>query len=123
MNLMPTITAKDLRELMYLYALPRDPDVARSLSNLKRINAISDLKLINEDHFIKGRPIRGSRVEITADVGGFGSMGDLFIFGEVLEHFLGLFHHINTYTRLVIIEKNSREVSSWPPRLGTRRLT
>jgi type VI secretion system protein ImpG len=122
-NLIPRLTAKSLREVLLLHAIPRDPDVGRSLSNAKRINAIENLEIQSEDHFIKGRPIRGTLVKITVDGGGFGSMGDLHIFGEVLDHFLGLFHHLNTYTRLVIHEKNSREVLSWSPRLGTRRLT
>jgi type VI secretion system protein ImpG len=121
-NLFPRLTADSLKEILLLRLPGTDPDAGRGLANQKRIDAITHLKVYPEDYFVMGRPMRGQRVEIEADVGGFGSMGDLHVFGGVLDFFLGLFHHINTYVRLVIIEKNSKERLSWPPRLGARRL-
>ncbi|MDR2339353.1 MAG: type VI secretion system baseplate subunit TssF [Deltaproteobacteria bacterium] len=121
-NLAPVLDAESLRELLGQYSLPGDTDMGRKLGNRKRIEAIQDLSLRREDHFVRGRPIHGYRLELTLDQSGFASMGDLRLFGDVLDHFLGLFHHLNTYSRLSIIEKNSREVISWVPRLGTRRL-
>jgi type VI secretion system protein ImpG len=121
-NLMPVLNSKTLKETLLLHGISQDPDAGRSLANIKRIDALQDLKIESEDWFFQGRPIRGSRIELTADVGGFGSLGDRHIFGDSLDRFFGLFHHINTYTRLKITEKNSREELLWPPRLGTRRL-
>ncbi|MDR2141034.1 MAG: type VI secretion system baseplate subunit TssF [Deltaproteobacteria bacterium] len=121
-NLMPQLTAVGLREILGLYSGHNDPDQGRALANRKRLEAIEDLSLSLEDYFIKGRSYRGSRVNLTVDPTGFASLGDLDLFGEVLERFFGLFHQINSFSRLTIKAKDSGQTMAWPPRLGSRRL-
>jgi type VI secretion system protein ImpG len=121
-NLMPFISAKNLKEILFLHAIPNDPDVGRNLSNKKRIEAVESVSARMDDLFIRGLPIRGNSLDLTINQAGFASAGDMYLFGDVLELFFGLFHHINTYSKLYIIEKNSREVLSWPPRLGLKRI-
>ncbi|MDR1870671.1 MAG: type VI secretion system baseplate subunit TssF [Deltaproteobacteria bacterium] len=122
-NINPTMTVEGLKEILNLHAQPNDPDLGRVLSNTKRIEAVEELSIKLEDYFLKGRPYRGSRVELTVDPQGFASTGDLGLFGEVLDHFFGLFHQINVYSRLVIKLKNVGRDLTWPPRLGVKRLT
>jgi type VI secretion system protein ImpG len=121
-NLLGSLDTASFRETLSLYASPNDPDVGRLLANRKRIEAFEGFSAAGEDHFFRGRPVRGTLLETEADARGFASSGDMRLFGDVLDRFFSLFHHVNTYTRLTVREKNSREVFSWPPRLGTRRL-
>ncbi|MDR2612993.1 MAG: type VI secretion system baseplate subunit TssF [Deltaproteobacteria bacterium] len=121
-NLLDGLDSKSFRETLSLYASPNDPDTGRLLANQKRIEAFGDFLAEGEDQFVAGRPIRGTLLEMTADSRGFASEGDLRLCGDVLERFFSFFHYLNTYTRLVVRERSSREVYSWPPRLGTRRL-
>jgi type VI secretion system protein ImpG len=121
-NLAPVLNAEILQELLGPYSLPEDTDMGRKLGNRKRLEAIQGLTVNPELHFIRGRPIHGYRLDLTVDQSGFASMGDLRLFGDVLDAFFGLFHHLNTYSRLNIIEQHSREVMAWLPRLGTKRL-
>jgi type VI secretion system protein ImpG len=121
-NLMPIVSAEALKEILTLYAIPGDADMSRKLSNQKRIEAICDISIEMDDYFIHGLPVRGNRITLTVDGGGFASRGDLFLFGEVLDYFFGLFHSINTYSRLFINEKNTNEIFQWPARLGLKRL-
>jgi type VI secretion system protein ImpG len=121
-NLMPYLSSGSLKEILTLHSLPGDPDPARSLSNQRRLQAVKEVSSSLETSFIKGFPYRGSHIEITADPSGFASMGDLHLFGDVLDHFFGLYHHINSYSRLTIVESGTREVIKWPPRLGLKRL-
>jgi type VI secretion system protein ImpG len=121
-NLMPNLTAKLLQEILSLHAVPGDADLGRRQSNQKRIEAVGSLESHLEDLFIRGLPIRGSRLDLNVDPAGFASRGDVKLFGDVLDNFFGLFHHINSYSRLTITENNSPEVMSWPPRLGLKRL-
>jgi type VI secretion system protein ImpG len=121
-NLLGRLDTKSFRETLILYSAPNDPDMGRLLANQKRIEAFGDFATRGEDHFVRGRPVRGTLLEMTADARGFASLGDLMLCGDILDRFFSLFHHVNTYTRLVIREKNSRELFQWPPRLGTRRL-
>ncbi|MDR3135770.1 MAG: type VI secretion system baseplate subunit TssF [Deltaproteobacteria bacterium] len=122
MNILPFLSEKALKDILALHSIANDTDLGRGLANLKRIEAITEVDSRLEDMFIKGLPFRGTRVALTIDPSGFASTGDLHIFGDVLEKFFGLFHHINVYSRLTITEKNSLEVMSWPPRLGLKRL-
>jgi type VI secretion system protein ImpG len=121
-NLLGALTVRGFRETLELYASPDDPDTGRLSANRKRVEAFGDFKAGGEDFFVGGRPVRGTLLEVTADSRGFASLGDMRLCGDVLDRFFALFHHLNTYTRLVIREKSSREVYRWPPRLGTRRL-
>ncbi|MDR1084134.1 MAG: type VI secretion system baseplate subunit TssF [Deltaproteobacteria bacterium] len=121
-NLIPFLTAAGLREILVLHSAVNDPDLGRSLSNRKRVESVESVTANREDFFIQGLPYRGSRIDLTADQDGFASSGDLDLFGEVLDHFFGLFHQINTYSRLSVTVKNTRQVLSWPPRLGAKRL-
>jgi type VI secretion system protein ImpG len=121
-NLSPTLSAYGLKEILGLHVRHNDPDLGRSLSNRKRIEAVEGLAVRLEDFFIKGRPYRGSQVEVTVDPTGFADLGDLDLFGEVLDHFFGLFHQINAYSRLDVKIKGGGQTLAWPPRLGLRRL-
>jgi type VI secretion system protein ImpG len=116
------LSAETLAEMLNLHSVPDDPDQARRLGNQRRVEAIETVSSRLETFFLKGRPVSGSRVELTVDPAGFASSGDLHLFGDVLDHFLGAFHHINTYSRLSVIGSRSREVITWPPRLGPKRL-
>jgi type VI secretion system protein ImpG len=49
-------------------------------------------------------------------------LGDLFLFGSVLDHFLGLYASLNTFTQIVIKEALKGEVYQWPPRIGEHPL-
>jgi type VI secretion system protein ImpG len=121
-NLMPYLSSSSLKEILTLHSLPSDPDPGRGLSNRRRVQAVTKVTNELETSFIRGLPVRGSHIEVTADLGGFASKGDLHLFGDVLDHFFGMYHHINTYSRLTIVESSTREVVKWPPRLGLKRL-
>jgi type VI secretion system protein ImpG len=121
-NLMQALTTESLKEMLALHSLPGDPDPGRSLSNKRRVQAVSGAAIRLETSFVKGLPLRGSHVEVTVDPAGFASKGDLHLFGDALDHLFGLYHHINSYSRLTMVSSATREVFQWPPRLGLKRL-
>jgi type VI secretion system protein ImpG len=121
-NLMPALSGRTLGEILALHAVPNDADASRALSNAKRIAALDRAETSMEDGFVKGLLMRGCRISLTVDQSGFASLGDLLLFGDVLDRFFGLYHHVNVYSRLSMTEKNTQEVFSWRPRLGLKRL-
>jgi type VI secretion system protein ImpG len=65
---------------------------------------------------------RGTEIAITLDETRFAGSG-LFLFASVLEHFLGLYCSMNSFTRLVAsIEGREGTLRRWPPRMGERVL-
>jgi type VI secretion system protein ImpG len=65
---------------------------------------------------------RGRRVEVTFDEEQF-SGGGMFLVASVLEHFLGLYASMNTFTQLAAYSRQRRRVvREWLPRAGAKAL-
>jgi type VI secretion system protein ImpG len=65
---------------------------------------------------------RGVRVEMEFDESQFVGGGS-FLFGSVLEHFLGMYTSLNSFSQLVAKSKQRRGlINEWPPRAGRKIL-
>ena len=65
---------------------------------------------------------RGTDIDLTLDEKRFAGSG-LFLFASVIEHFLGLYCSINSFTRLnVFIDGRKGVLRRWPPRMGEKVL-
>ena len=91
-------------------------------ARLKRIESIEDLSMRNENRLVHGVMMRGSAISLRVDPAGFPCKGDMLLFGSVLDRFFASYSGINSYTRLCMEERDSRETLTWPPRLGSRSL-
>lgn len=103
-------------EMLTLY------DLAQSNVSQRQIRAISGLSQksarawLNDAH--GGARVNGIEVHITLDEAGFVGTG-LHAFVQVVDHFLGLYAHLNTFTQLVILSSASgKELIRCPPRSG-----
>jgi ABC-type histidine transport system ATPase subunit len=65
---------------------------------------------------------RGQEIKLDLDRQGFAGEGDMFLFGSVLDVFLGNYAAINSYTRLTAEDTTRKERFAWPERLGDRPL-
>lgn len=72
------------------------------------------------DRLYKGLPVRGMSSEISLERSVFRSLGQLYVFGEMLDHFLGSFAGINSFHQLTLKDRDSDEVFKWPPKTGNR---
>jgi type VI secretion system protein ImpG len=105
-----------LQEILRLY------NFGRSTYLEKQIGGILDLK--SERHFARVVSesgisfVRGTRVEIELDEEQFVG-GGVYLFASVLEHFLGLYTSLNSFSQLVARTRQRKEVvREWPPRAG-----
>jgi type VI secretion system protein ImpG len=63
---------------------------------------------------------RGTRVEIELDEDNFVG-GGVYLFASVLDHFLGHYVTLNSFTQLSVSTRQRKEVlRQWPPRAGTK---
>ncbi len=70
-----------------------------------------------------GRSVfRGQNIRIKIRNDHYASLGDMYLFGSVLDYFLGSYASINTYTALTFEDVIRGEQIQWPARLGTRPL-
>jgi type VI secretion system protein ImpG len=102
--------------MLGLYDLPRTA-VSRRL-----IDGIEAIAQQPHTTWMAGNPfasfVRGLEVRITVDEESFVGTG-LDIFARVIDHFLGLYVHLNSFVQLVVISKrSSEELIRCAPRTG-----
>jgi type VI secretion system protein ImpG len=122
LNLLSLKGAQSLREMLQLYIFQDSRDKGMVTANLKRINGISDFAIEKEDRLIRGMVVRGEKITITLSKDGFASLGDVVVFGSVIDEFFSRYSSINSYTRLIVNETISGESFSWLPRIGNKHL-
>ncbi|MCK5096497.1 MAG: type VI secretion system baseplate subunit TssF, partial [Desulfobacteraceae bacterium] len=122
LNLLSIKDADSFKKLLQLYIFPESRDKGTVSANLKRIQGISEFSIENEDRLIRGMVVRGEKISITVSKDNFASMGDVVIFGSVIDEFFSRYSSINSYVRLCINEAISGESFTWMPRIGNKSL-
>jgi type VI secretion system protein ImpG len=104
------------REMLALYDLPRSPSSQRQIGGIAAIGH----KAANA--WLQGNPfaclVRGVEVRLTIDEEAFVGSG-IHAFAHIIERFLGLYVHANSFTQLVIVSnKTGEELLKCTPRSG-----
>jgi len=104
------------KEMLHLY------ERGRSAVSLRQIEAVTAIDQRPATHWLPGKPfatfVRGIEVRLTLDESGFvGS--SLHAFARVLDHFFGLYVHLNSFSQLVVVSaRDGRELVRCHPRSG-----
>ena len=122
LNYLPLANAENLRELLHLYVFPEARDKAKVAANSKRVEGITGFEVTPVDRLVRGVVLRGQNLEMTARQDHFAGLGDLYLFGAVMEAFLGVYSGMNTFTQFKLKESLSGESFLWPAKMGTRPL-
>jgi len=109
-----------LQEILKLY------NFTNSSYSVKQIEGIADLKsrpqfarIISENGITFAR---GTRVDMELDEENFVG-GGAYLFASVIEHFLGLYVTLASFSQLSVSTRQRKEVLKlWPPRAGSRIL-
>ncbi|MES2090281.1 MAG: type VI secretion system baseplate subunit TssF [Pseudomonadota bacterium] len=109
-----------LKEMLRLYDLPR------SASNRRQVDGLVAVAFKPATAWLPGEPfatfVRGTEVRITVDEDSFVGTG-LGLLAAVLDHFFGLYVHVNSFTQLTIVSaRTQEEVLKCPPRNGDKPL-
>lgn len=121
LNYLSLADTDNLRALLelYLFVSGRRQEEA---ANRKRIEGITQVQLHKMDRIMDGAVLRGQQIVIGLNKEKFASLGDLYLFGSILDRLLASFAALNSFTQLVVEETQSGETIKWPARLGTRTL-
>ncbi|GGY68452.1 type VI secretion system baseplate subunit TssF [Pseudoduganella albidiflava] len=104
------------REMLAMYDLPRSP------ASQRQIGGIAQVAHKPANAWLPGNPfaclVRGMEVRLTVDEEAFVGSG-IHAFAHVIECFLGLYVHANSFTQLVIVSsKTGEELLKCSPRSG-----
>jgi type VI secretion system protein ImpG len=123
LNFLSVASAANLQSLLSLYVFSERQEQGQEIINRRRIEGIQDVAAVAETRLIgRGSLLRGQRVAITCRADHFAGIGDMYLFGCVLERFIADYAGINSYTRVELIDAFSGAVFKWPPRLGQQPL-
>jgi type VI secretion system protein ImpG len=122
LNYLSLERTENLKALLKLYVFPESHDQLTIMANRKRIEGIQQIEAKPSHRLISGALMRGLEIVLRIRQDHFAGQGDLYLFGSVLDHFLGGYTSINSYTRTSIHEVTKGRLYSWPARLGTRHL-
>ncbi|WP_345856844.1 type VI secretion system baseplate subunit TssF [Shewanella algae] len=87
-----------------------------------RLDGISSIQSGPTERIVRGLPVRGLKTELVLDQQYFGSEGDLYLFGTVLNHFFALYASINSFHELVVINAHNKERYTWDIQSGQQPL-
>lgn len=122
LNYLSLSRVENLRALLELYLFPETRERVATLANKRRIAGIQSVEANPSDRLVSGIMMRGQEIKLRIRQDHFASAGDLFLFGCVLDHFLGGYASVNTYTRFSIQEILKGDIYQWPARIGDRPL-
>lgn len=122
LNRLSLASAENLQALLSLYLFDDGGEQAALTAHQRRIDGIETVAATPADRLVGGHLLRGSEIRLTLRGDHFAGPGDLFLFGAVLDRFLGGYAALNSYTRLTVRESVRGEEYLWPPRLGQRPL-
>jgi type VI secretion system protein ImpG len=105
-----------LREMFAMYDLPGSPVSQRQIAGIAAVSYKPT------SAWLQGNPfaclVRGMEVRITIEEDAFVGSG-IHAFGHVIERFLGLYVHANSFTRLVLVSsKTGEDLLTCKPRSG-----
>jgi type VI secretion system protein ImpG len=112
----------NLQALLGLYNFEENRDRPTFVANQKRIAGIQSIACRAADQLVGRVIMRGRELRLDVRQDHFAGAGDLFLFGSIIDHFLGLFASMNTFTQLTIKEVLKGEVQQWPARIGDHPL-
>jgi type VI secretion system protein ImpG len=125
LNYLSLADTDNLKALLELYIFPSSSGSTgnkQDVANRKRIEGIVDIKVKGCDRLIKGVAVRGQAINVIVNPVNFISTGDMYLFGMLLNHLLGSFSSLNSFTEFSLTDSASAEVYSWPIRVGDRPL-
>jgi type VI secretion system protein ImpG len=121
-NYLSLADTDNLKSLLDLYMFSGHAGNKQEVVNRKRIDGIVDVSVQSCDRLVKGVAMRGQEVRVTVNSGNFTSIGDMYLFGMLLDRLLGSFANLNSFTEFSLVDSGVNEVYRWPIRAGDRPL-
>ena len=122
LNLLSLADTENLKALLRLYIFPEGRDRSAILANEKRAEGLTGLEVETVTRLVNGLIMRGQEIRLSLSPDNFASRGDMFLFGCIMDYFLGTYASINCFTRLKVKDALSGDTYEWPVRIGDRPL-
>lgn len=117
-NMLTLDRPEALKTILDLYVFIEGRDKSSILANKKRIAGIEGFAARSVNRLMQGIMARGIDVTLNLNQDHFAGIGDMYLFGSMLDRFLGGYTAINSFTSLTVKEVNSGDAYKWAVRSG-----
>ena len=122
MNFLSITNLKNLKALLSIYLPNEDQDRPRLMSNQKRIEGIRAISNTSIDRISRGRIMRGHQINMDVDVQQFTGLGDVYLFGALMDNFFSSYASMNIFTQFNLKEVNTGVTFKWAAKIGNKIL-
>ena len=123
LNFLSIASAENLKAMLSLYVFSERQEQGQEVANRRRIDSIQEVTVTPEVRLIgRGSVLRGQKIHIKCRLDFFAGVGDMYLFGCILDRFVGDYAGINSFTRVELEDAFTGAVFKWPPRLGQQPL-
>ena len=122
MNFLSLENLKNFKEMLILFISNDDTDKIRLATNLNRMEGIISLSSAPLHRLFRGIMMRGHQITVEVNQNHFVSLGDVYLFGSILNQFFSVYTSMNIFTQFNIKEMNTGVFFKWKPRIGSRTL-
>jgi len=111
--------AEALRELVGLYAPPGDRTYDKQIDGIVSVSSRPIVRRIVDS--VLTTAVRGLEITVTMDESRFEGTG-IYVLGSVLERFFRKYVTLNSFTEMVLVSQQRREIARWRPMKGLGRM-
>lgn len=121
LNYLSLGSVQTFRTLIESYDFPGFNDVLHRRKTQTLLMGLEKISYKTSEMIYEGLPIRGIETTLEMDPDKYTSLGEAYIFANVLNEFLTLYCNVNTFHRFEVkVDRN--EIFTWKPRLGRQTL-
>ena len=123
LNFLSIASADNLKALLGLYVFSERQEQGQEVANRRRIESIQEVTASPDMRLMgRGSILRGQKIHINCRLDFFAGVGDMYLFGCILDRFIGDYAGINSFTRVELEDAFTGALFKWPPRLGQQPL-
>lgn len=122
LNYLSLADTENLKALLGLYIFSGSTGNAQEVANRKRIEGIRQVEVSACDGLYGGIAMRGQAINVRVNPANFSAIGDMYLFGALLDRLFASFASINCFTRFSLTDEVTEEVYRWTDRTGDRPL-
>lgn len=111
--------ARALKTHLHLHNFQETADQVHGRANRRRIDGLEAIEASASVRSVRGGPVRGLSVQLDFEEAAFGSLGEAFLFGSVLERLLGERAPISSFVATSLRLRPTNARLTWDPRNGS----
>ena len=122
LNYLSLADTENLKALLGLYIFSSNSGNTLEVANRKRIEGVSKVTVAACDRLVSGTPMRGQSINVSVNPANYAGLGDMYLFGVLLDRLFSSFASINCFTEFSLTDEVSEKTYNWPVRTGDQPL-